>query len=361
MALAHRSIVTIDDVSVEELFRIFEVAERMCVELRSRSSIHHALGYLLASLFFEPSTRTRLSFETAMHRLGGRVIGFTDASMSSVAKGETLADTVRIVASYADILVLRHPREGSVRAAADHSPVPVINAGDGGHEHPTQTLTDLFMLHYERGGIDGLHIGLCGDLKYGRTVHSLLRALRHFDVRLTCIAPKALQLPPEPFSPGQKVECTENLEEVIGELDVLYMTRIQKERFEDPKEYERYKGTYIITPELLERAKPDLFIMHPLPRVDEISYRVDTDHRAVYFGQAAYGVPVRMALLLLLLGLEDSSDLPPPPPPQVEYRHDFRCSNPRCITHSEPYLAPKVEVRSSGEMRCAYCQRFASL
>ncbi|HIE50823.1 MAG TPA: aspartate carbamoyltransferase [Armatimonadetes bacterium] len=356
MSLQGRDLITINDLTAEELEYILAVAERMRTELRTSS--HLLRGRLLVTAFYEPSTRTRLSFEAAIHRLGGSVIGFASPEFTSVAKGETLADTVRILSSYGDVIVIRHYLEGSAKVAADYAPVPVINAGDGGHQHPTQTLTDLFTIHRERGQIDGLHIGLCGDLKYGRTVHSLLRALRYYNVTITCIAPEPLQLPPQYVAEGQCVQYTEDLEGVIGDLDVLYMTRIQKERFEREEDYFALKGVYVINSPLLEGTKPDLLIMHPLPRVDEISPTVDADRRAVYFGQAAYGVPVRMALLALILGRVPSDNLPPSPSSPKEWRAEPRCPNPRCANHVELYTRPQMEVlsREPLRLRCAYCE-----
>ena len=261
----------------------------------------------LATLFFEPSTRTRLSFEAAMLELGGSVLGFSEASSSSAAKGESVADTIRVVGCYADIIAMRHPKEGAPMVAAMHSAVPIINAGDGGHNHPTQTLTDLLTIRRERGSLDNLTIGLCGDLKFGRTVHSLIAALSRCEgVKFVCISPEELRLPgyvKQDVLARSGCEFTEarDLAEVLGELDVLYMTRVQRERFFNEEDYLRLKDCYILTPDKLAGAKSDLAILHPLPRVNEIDTAIDSDPRACYFRQALYGKFVRMALILKLL------------------------------------------------------------
>jgi aspartate carbamoyltransferase catalytic subunit len=296
-------VVTIQDLADDEIVSTLDRARELlpvaCGEERSDA----LAGRILATCFFEPSTRTRLSFETAMHRLGGSVIGFADPGGTSHHKGETLADAVRMVAGYSDAIVLRHPHEGSARLAAEVSSIPIINGGDGAGQHPTQTLLDLFTIREELGCIDKLNIGLLGDLRYGRTVHSLAAALARFGNQLHFIAPKTLAMPgrvtetlPEGWS-----EHTE-LEGILPELDVLYVTRIQRERFPDPEDYVRIAGAYQITLESLREAKPQLRILHPLPRVDEIATEVDATDHAVYFQQAANGVPVRMALLESILG-----------------------------------------------------------
>ncbi len=353
MSLVGRSLIRVDDFSAAEIQHVLNVAETMHTRLRERQLL--LAGRILATAFFEPSTRTRLSFESAMQRLGGGVIGFADAGTSSAVKGETLADTARIIESYADLIVMRHPLEGSSKVAADYASKPVINAGDGGHQHPTQTLTDLFTVQKARGDINGLHIGLCGDLRFGRTVHSLLSALRHYRVKVTCIAPDSLQLPERYQPPHLEVEFVREVEGVLPDLDVLYVTRIQRERFPDASEYEAVKGSYVIDAELLERSKPELLVMHPLPRVDEIAYNVDPDRRAAYFGQAAYGVPVRMALLALLLGAESSEGIPKPTPPAQSVEHLPRCPNPDCVNRVQPYTTPQMLVLPDGRRRCLYC------
>lgn len=258
----------------------------------------------LATLFFEPSTRTRLSFEAAMMELGGKVLGFSEAASSSASKGESVADTVRVVGCYADIIAMRHPKEGAPLAAALHSTVPIINAGDGGHNHPTQTLTDLMTIRREKGGLDNFTIGLCGDLKFGRTVHSLIAALLRCEgVNFVCISPEELRLPGyvRQGMPEGRVREERDLAAVLPELDVLYMTRVQRERFFNEEDYLRLKDSYILTPDKLAGAKEDLAILHPLPRVNEIDTAIDSDNRACYFRQALYGKFVRMALILMLL------------------------------------------------------------
>ena len=271
---------------------------------------HKCDGRILATLFFEPSTRTRLSFESAMLSLGGQVLGFSEASSSSASKGESVADTIRVVSAYCDIIAMRHPKEGAPLVASMHSLVPVINAGDGGHNHPTQTLTDLMTIHKEKGHFDNLTIGFCGDLKFGRTVHSLVAAMsRYTGIRFVLISPEELKLPryvKEQYIKANNIPYTQStsLEAVMPELDILYMTRVQKERFFNEEEYLRLKDSDILTPEKLANAKEDLRILHPLPRVNEISVAVDNDSRACYFKQAQNGRYIRMALIMKLLGIQ---------------------------------------------------------
>lgn len=290
----------------EGLDQILGVAADMDRRLDKDRSLDLLDGCVLGSLFFEPSTRTRLSFETAMHRLGGDVVGFAQAGTSSVAKGESLNDTIRTVNQYVDVIVMRHPEIGSAAQAASVSAVPVLNGGDGAGQHPTQALLDLYTIHVERGGVDGNTIALCGDLKNGRTVHAGVELYKHYDCKLIFVAPEALKMPREIAArlrgQGVEVEETASLEEALGKADVLYMTRIQKERFEDPSEYERLKGSYVLTREMVERINPDVTVMHPLPRVNEIATDVDDLAGAAYFREARNGVPVRMALLALVLG-----------------------------------------------------------
>ncbi|MGD2104253.1 MAG: aspartate carbamoyltransferase [Anaerolineae bacterium] len=290
----------------EGLDQILSAARGMDRLLRKQRSLDLLEGYVMGSLFFEPSTRTRLSFETAMHRLGGDVVGFAQAGTSSVAKGESLNDTIRTVNQYVDVIVIRHPEIGSAKQAAGVSRVPVLNGGDGAGQHPTQALLDLFTIQEERGQVDGHTIALCGDLKNGRTVHAGVELYKHYDCKLIFVAPEALKMPAEITKrlqgEGVEVEETASLEAALGSADVLYMTRIQKERFEDPAEYERLKGSYVLTREMVERLNPDLTIMHPLPRVNEIEVVVDDLPGAAYFREARNGVPVRMALLALVLG-----------------------------------------------------------
>lgn len=313
-------------------------------------------GKVSCNLFYEPSTRTNFSFQTAMLRLGGSVFGFADPSSSSVAKGETLKDTVKMVSGYADVIVMRTPWEGAAKAASLYANVPVVNAGDGGHMHPTQTITDLTTMTRLRGGVDGLTIGLCGDLKNGRTVHSLLKAMEIFqNVRFYLISPRNLAVPEymRVFLRQKNIPYLEvtGLEAIIPQLDVLYMTRIQRERFTDPAEYERCKGIYVLTREKLRRAKPDLLVMHPLPRVDEIAVDVDDDPRAVYFQQARYGMFARMALLSDLANQPRWDTVPP-----VEIGHGPVCRNPNCITQTEWYLPPLTR-EVEGKQCCAFCDK----
>jgi len=291
----------------EEIERVMSVAADMREQLKKGRSLDMMRGYVLGALFFEPSTRTRLSFETAMHRLGGSVVGFASADTTSSAKGESLADTIRNIDQYVDVIAMRHPRIGSAREAAEAAEAPVLNGGDGAGQHPTQALLDLFTIQSERGRVDGHTIVLCGDLKYGRTVHAGVELYKHYDCKLILVAPSALEMPPEIVARlrerGVEVEETTNLEAAMAEAHVLYMTRIQKERFDDPAEYERLKGSYILTREMVERINPGLTIMHPLPRVDEIAADVDELPGAAYFRQARNGVFTRMALIALVTGM----------------------------------------------------------
>ena len=300
-----KHLIDIKDLSVEEINNLIEVAKDIISDEKKYS--HKCDGKKLATLFFEPSTRTRLSFESAMLSLGGEVLGFSEASSSSVSKGETVSDTIRVVGCYSDIIAMRHPKEGAPLVAAEKSTVPIINAGDGGHNHPTQTLTDLLTIKSEKGRLENLTIGLCGDLKFGRTVHSLITAMsRYKNIRFVLIAPEELKLPEyvkkDVLEKNNIEYCeTKDIEEYIGNLDILYMTRVQKERFFNEADYIRLKDYYILNKEKLKNAKEDLCIMHPLPRVNEIATDVDDDFRACYFKQANYGKYIRMALILKLL------------------------------------------------------------
>ncbi len=303
-----RHLIDIMQLTPEE---IMELVHTACDIIdRPAAYAHKCDGKILATLFFEPSTRTRLSFESAMLSLGGQVLGFSAAASSSASKGESVADTIHTVSCYSDIIAMRHPKEGAPLVASMHSLVPVINAGDGGHNHPTQTLTDLLTIHKEKGRFDNLTIGLCGDLKFGRTVHSLVAAMsRYTGIRFVLISPVELKLPryvKEQYIKNNGIPYTQStsLEDVMPELDILYMTRVQRERFFNEEDYLRLKDSYILTPERLTNAKKDLCIMHPLPRVNEISVAVDDDPRACYFKQVQYGKYVRMALILKLLGIE---------------------------------------------------------
>ena len=303
-----RSLIGILDFTNEEIAELLNVGLDI-IENPAKYS-HKCDGKKLATLFFEPSTRTRLSFEAAMYDLGGHVIGFSDGQNSSASKGESVADTVQVVSNYVDIIAMRHPKEGAPLVASMKSSVPIINAGDGGHNHPTQTLTDLLTIKREFGHVDNLTVGFCGDLKFGRTVHSLIEALcRYEGINIVLISPEELRLPEymrNDLAKEQKVSYREttSLEEAMPELDVLYMTRVQKERFFNEADYIRLKDSYILTPEKLETAKPEMRILHPLPRVNEISVAVDEDPRACYFKQAFNGKIIRMALILKLLGIE---------------------------------------------------------
>lgn len=300
-----RSLISILDLSVEEIAELLEIAEDIIANPKKYSEICH--GKKLATLFFEPSTRTRLSFEAAMMELGGNCLGFSEAQSSSASKGETVADTTRVVSCYADIIAMRHPKEGAPLVASMYSTVPVINAGDGGHNHPTQTLTDLLTIKRKKGKLSDFTIGFCGDLKFGRTVHSLIQALsRYENVKVVLISPDELKLPSyikKDVLQKNNIEYvqTDNLEKVLPDLDVLYMTRVQKERFLSEEEYIRLRDSYILTKAKLKNAKEDLSILHPLPRVNEISTDVDSDSRACYFEQVLNGKFVRMALILKLL------------------------------------------------------------
>ncbi len=297
------------DFTTEELDQIFDLAND--IERNPVKYAHACDGKILATCFYEPSTRTRLSFESAMTRLGGRVMGFADAGSSSAAKGESVSDTIRVISCYADICAMRHPKEGAPMVAAEKSGIPVINAGDGGHHHPTQTLTDLLTIRSLKGRLGGFTIGLCGDLKFGRTVHSLINALvRYENIRFIFISPEELRVPDyiTDMLKEQDIPFKEviRLENVMSELDLLYMTRVQKERFFNEEDYVRLKDFYILNAERMNLAKEDMLVLHPLPRVNEISVEVDDDPRAMYFRQAQYGVYVRMALILTLLGISGS-------------------------------------------------------
>lgn len=301
-----RDIVSIRDLSRAEIERIISVAKQMVPIAKGTENSKMLEGKILSTLFFEPSTRTRLSFESAMMRLGGGCLGFSEVSGTSVMKGETLADTTRMAASYSDVIVLRHNNEGAARMAAEFSDKPVINAGDGAGQHPTQTLLDIFTINELKGKIDDINIVLVGDLKYGRTVHSLSYALSMFKPRLTFVAPPTLQMPVEILEHLEKrnipYTLDEKIENIIQEADILYVTRIQKERFPDPNEYQKVVGSYRIDMDLLSNAKKTLSVMHPLPRVKEIDPAIDSTAHAQYFNQAFNGVPVRMALLAMVLG-----------------------------------------------------------
>ncbi len=306
--LKGRSLIEPMDLTLEELDEILDLADQIIAGPSEFADV--CKGKVLGTLFYEPSTRTRLSFEAAMLRLGGSVMGFSSGESSSAAKGESVADTIKTVACYADIAAMRHPKEGAPKVAAMNTDMPVINAGDGGHQHPTQTLTDLLTIRSLKGKLNNFTIGICGDLKFGRTVHSLIKALsRYENIKFVLISPEELRIPEYIreeilVKNGIEFKEVERLENVMEELDVLYMTRVQKERFFNEADYIRLKDSYIVNNEKLEKAKKDMIILHPLPRVNEISVEVDSDPRACYFKQAKYGMFVRMALIMKLLGVE---------------------------------------------------------
>ena len=359
-----RSVISILDLSVEELDGLIATA---------RDIIDHPEAYWdkcahkkLATLFFEPSTRTRLSFEAAMLELGGSVIGFSEASSSSASKGESVADTAKIVSCYADIIAMRHPREGAPYVASQAATIPVINAGDGGHNHPTQTLADLLTISREMGRLNNLTIGLCGDLKNGRTGHSRIEAMSRYEgIKFVLISPAELRIPGfiryNVFE-NQGIPYTEttSLEEAMPALDVLYMTRIQRERFDDPWEYERLKDTYVLNPEKMKLAKEKMCVLHPLPRVNEISVKVDDDPRAAYFRQALNGKYMRMALILKLL--EDAQARPEKEAIDTTgLEYNRVCHNPKCITQTEQELPQlfRCTDRAADIHRCVYCEQRA--
>ena len=359
-----RSLIDIVDFSVEELQQLLDTA---CdITENPDKYAETCKRKKLATLFFEPSTRTRLSFEAAMLELGGSVIGFSEAGSSSASKGESVADTARMISCYADIMAMRHPKEGAPYVASKAASIPVINAGDGGHCHPTQTLADLLTIYRELGRLDNLVIGCCGDLKYGRTVHSLISAMsRYNNIKVVLISPEELRLPKyvkyEVLDKnGMEYVETTSLEEAMPELDVLYMTRIQRERFDSFDEYERLKDSYILTAEKLQTAKETMRSLHPLPRVNEISTKVDSDPRAAYFRQALNGKYMRMALILKLLEdakngveIEENTEL---------IVDEFHCTNPRCITSTEQELQHTFRLMDAthGIYRCIYCDSKAT-
>ena len=354
-----RSLIDITDMSVDELYDLLQTA---CdISENPEKYANSCSGKKLATLFFEPSTRTRLSFEAAMLELGGNVIGFSEASSSSAAKGESIADTAKIISCYADIMAMRHPKEGAPYVASLNATVPVINAGDGGHCHPTQTLADLLTIYRENGRLDNLTIGCCGDLKYGRTVHSLLAAMsRYSGIKVVLISPEELRLPDYikyDVLEKNNMEYVEtvSLEDAIPSLDVLYMTRIQQERFDSREEYERLKDSYVLTVEKMVAAKETMRVLHPLPRVNEISVRVDNDPRAAYFRQALNGKYMRMALILKLLEESTCFDKSNE---KTFVSETLLCDNPRCITSSEQELEHKFRITDSarGLCRCVYCE-----
>lgn len=358
-----RSLNSILDLSVEELDGLIATAKDIIANPEKyRDSCKYKK---LATLFYEPSTRTRLSFEAAMLELGGSVLGFSSANSSSASKGESMADTAKIISCYADIMAIRHPKDGAPFVASRNASVPVINAGDGMHNHPTQTLADLLTISREMGRLNDLTIGLCGDLKYGRTVHSLIEAMcRYQNIRFVLISPEELRLPGYVKynvleKSGFPYEEVTSLEDAMPKLDVLYMTRIQRERFSDPAVYERLKDSYILDPEKMKLAREQMCVLHPLPRVNEISVAVDDDPRAAYFRQALNGKYMRMALILMLL--KEAQENPAREPIRGELRYDLTCRNPRCISATEQELPQifRLTDRAAGIHRCIYCEHIA--
>ncbi|MBO7197311.1 MAG: aspartate carbamoyltransferase [Tidjanibacter sp.] len=361
-----RHLIDPTDLSMQELNEIIDLALDI-IENRDKYT-EACKGKKLATLFYEPSTRTRLSFTSAMLELGGTVLGFSDAKSSSVAKGETCADTTKTISCFADIIAMRHFEEGAALVAAQNARIPVINAGDGSHSHPTQTLTDLLTIKREVGRFDNLTIGFCGDLRFGRTVHSLIKAMSRYDgVKVVLIAPEQLRLP----SYMKQEVCDKNnipyvevssMEEVMGDLDILYMTRVQKERFLDEDEFDRLKDSFILDPSKLKNARPEMRILHPLPRVNEITVDVDADPRAAYFRQVENGKFVRMALIMKLLewAKDDSKTIDLIPSDAV--KNEYVCSNKRCISNLEnvdSYFRPRTD--KPGKFRCVYCESKAKL
>ncbi len=351
------------DFTLQELDTLLRLGKDVSENPQKYSDICHKK--ILATLFFEPSTRTRLSFESAMLRMGGKVLGFSSADTSSAAKGESIEDTVRMISGYSDICVIRHPFEGAPKRASMFAGVPIVNAGDGGHQHPTQTLTDLLTILGRKNRLDNLKIGFCGDLKYGRTVHSLMGAMsRYKNNTFVLISPKELRAPQRYIDEATQAgtvckECL-TLEEGMGELDILYMTRVQKERFVDTKEYDRLKDFYILDAQKMALAPQDMAVLHPLPRVNEIAQEVDTDGRAAYFEQAQNGVYVRMALIITLLNLDKNSAINAQPHwGQAEIISGEPCKNKRCISNAQEATAAEYTVNSKGALSCIYCEREA--
>ncbi|MBE6845950.1 MAG: aspartate carbamoyltransferase [Ruminococcus sp.] len=345
-------LIDLNDYPVSWWNKIIELGHE--IKLHPQRFTHACDGKIMGTLFYEPSTRTQMSFQSAMIRLGGSIIGFDNPATSSVSKGENLKDTTKIVSNYADILVMRHPLPGAAKAAALTADCPVINAGDGGHLHPTQTLTDLLTLKEEKGRLDNLNIGLCGDLVNGRTVHSLCKALSAYSGNtFVLISTPQLRLPAYIkdviTASGSKYTEVSSLDEVINDLDMLYMTRIQRERFASEEDYLSQKDTYILDKKKLNKARADMIVMHPMPRVDEISTDVDDDSRAIYFKQAKYGMYVRMALIMTMLETDTSTSLL-----KGKVHKNCSCPNPKCITNTESYL-PKSFLGIGDTIECEYC------
>ena len=349
------------DFSVEELDNLMDLAKD--IEANPKKYAHACEGKKLATLFYEPSTRTRLSHEAAMINLGGSVLGFSSADSSSASKGESVADTIRVISCFADICAMRHPKEGAAMVASQHATIPVINAGDGGHQHPTQTLTDLLTIRSLKGRLDNMTIGLCGDLKFGRTVHSLIKAMSRYEgIRVVLIAPDELRLPEymlheiETQTEGVEFREVSTMEEVMPELDILYMTRVQKERFLDEEEFNRVKDSFVLDPSKLRTAKPDMIVLHPLPRVNEITRAVDNDPRVAYFRQVENGKFVRMALIYTLLKWAEGEKLAAVPDlaEGMFIDRSMKCPNSRCISATED--VDPLFVKAGDTCRCAYCE-----
>ena len=353
-----RHLIDIQELSTNEISELISVAEDIIANPKKYAESCH--GKKLATLFFEPSTRTRLSFEAAMYELGGNVLSMSSAGSSSAAKGESVADTAKTVSCYADIIAMRHPKEGAPYVASVNASIPVINAGDGGHNHPTQTIADLLTIWREKGRFTDLTVGFCGDLKYGRTVHSLISALsRYTGIKIVLISPAELKLPSyvrEEYleAKGIEYEETTDLIGAMPSLDVLYMTRVQRERFPNEEDYLRLKDSYILTPDKLDTAKADLSILHPLPRVNEIAVAIDDDKRACYFKQVLNGKYMRMALILKLLASTNEENKTK----EEEYISEFVCRNSRCITTVEQELPQRFKLtdKENGVYRCIYCE-----
>jgi len=364
-----RTIVDILDLTPKEIDDI--IAKAIDIAAHPVDYAQACAGKKLATLFYEPSTRTRLSFEAAMYELGGNVLGFSDATCSSASKGESIVDTVRTISAYADIVAMRNPKEGAALVASRAAQIPVINAGDGGHCHPTQTLTDLLTIYRLKGGFENLTIGFCGDLKYGRTVHSLITALsRYAGIKCVLISPKELRVPGYVrkgalLANNIPYEEVTDLSEALPSLDILYMTRIQRERFASPEEYERLRGCYVLDTEKMKLAGKDMYVLHPLPRVDEIDPRIDDDPRAKYFEQVVNGKHARMALILKLLSERHVDAQIPPALQQLEaawaqatVEAGYVCQNSRCVTQTEPnlYQLFKCVNEPAHLYRCCYCE-----
>lgn len=352
--MTNKSLIDLEAMTPQQIDKVIRKAKKI---MQSPADYRHACdGKILATLFYEPSTRTQMSFQTAMLKLGGRTIGFDNPMNSSVAKGESLKDTISIISGYADIIAIRHPIEGTAMASSLYANIPVINCGDGGHLHPTQTLADIITLSCEKGRLDNLKIGVCGDLLNGRTVHSLIKTLAKYkNNSFVLISTEELSVPLYIIDilekNGCKYEISNNLADAITDLDMLYMTRIQRERFKSEEDYEAQKNVFVLDKEKLDKARNDMIILHPLPRVNEITVDIDDDPRALYFKQAQYGMYGRMALILLLLQDEDFTIAH-----RTTFTTEHKCSNPKCITQQETYL-PHLAYEKKGMIMCDFCDK----